>query len=46
MRSMNRETDPLKIVEGVWVLDTTKLNIDEVVDMIIDKFELIRESKV
>ena len=43
---MNREMDPLMIVEDAWVLDTTKFNIDEVVDMIIDKFELIREAKI
>jgi len=42
---MNRSTDPLKIVEGVWVLDTTRLNIDEVVEMIINRFELIRGAK-
>jgi cytidylate kinase len=42
---MNRSTDPLKIVEGVWVLDTTKINIDEVVDMIIEKFESIKGVK-
>lgn len=31
---MSRSTDPLKIVEGVWVLDTTGMTIDEVVDVI------------
>lgn len=40
---MNRETDPLTIVEDAWVLDTTKLNIDEVVNMIIDKYKSIKE---
>ncbi len=41
---MNRETDPLIIVKDAWVLDTTKLSIDEVVDMIVDKFELIKKE--
>lgn len=31
---MNRVTDPLKIAEGVWVLDTTGMSIDQVVDAI------------
>lgn len=31
---MNRAADPLKIVEGVWVLDTTGLSIDQVVEAI------------
>lgn len=43
---MNREADPLMIVEDAWVLDTTKLNIDEVVDMIVDKFESIKEMRI
>lgn len=41
----NRKTDPLKIVEDAWVLDTTKLSIDEVVEMIVEKFESIKEAK-
>lgn len=34
---MNRETDPLKIVEGAWKLDTTSMEIEEVVEMIVEK---------
>lgn len=43
---MNREVDPLQIVEDVWVLDSTYMNIEEVVDKIIDKFETIRREGV
>lgn len=32
-----RETSPLRIVSGAWVLDTTELSVDEVVDVIIER---------
>jgi len=42
----NREASPLKIVPGVWVLDTSKLTIDQVVDLIAAKAKsLIGEIK-
>ncbi len=34
---MQRETDPLKIVDDAWVLDTSKLTIDQVVDDIVGR---------
>lgn len=34
---MGRETDPLQIVEGAWVLDTTGMSIEEVVDAVCQK---------
>jgi cytidylate kinase len=36
-RDMGRSADPLKIVPGAWVLDTTKLAIEEVVEKIVKK---------
>lgn len=36
-RDMERDVDPLQIVPGAWVIDTSKLSIAQVVDMIIAK---------
>lgn len=36
-RDMNRDADPLQVVEGAWVLDTTNLSIDEVADAIVQR---------
>lgn len=36
-QDMNREVDPLSIVEGAWVLDTTKKTIEQVVEEIVKK---------
>jgi cytidylate kinase len=43
-RDMERSVDPLKIVEGAWVLDTTNLTIDEVVEVIVQRAEELRQS--
>ena len=39
---MNRETDPLKIIEEAWHFDATGLSIDETVDQIIEKVNLLQ----
>jgi CMP/dCMP kinase len=39
---MSREHDPLKIVEGVWVLDTTDLTIEGVVDLIEERVNQLK----
>lgn len=44
-RDMGREVDPLHIVEGDWILDTTSLTIEEVVDLIVAKFHTISSGK-
>ncbi len=36
-RDLERTVDPLRIVEGAWVLDTTNLTIEQVVDLIVNK---------
>jgi cytidylate kinase len=36
-RDMERAVDPLKIVDDAWVLDTTQLTIEEVVELIVAK---------
>lgn len=41
-RDSGRETDPLHIVPGAWVIDTTLLSIDEVVEQIVDKVHSMR----
>jgi len=35
----SRETSPLKIVEDAWVLDTSELSIEEVIDKIVSEVE-------
>lgn len=41
-RDMSRSTDPLKIVPDAWVIDTSNLSIEEVVDLIVKKVKTIR----
>lgn len=38
---MNRETDPLQIVDDAWVLDTSDLTIRQVVEMIVSKAQVM-----
>lgn len=43
-QDMERVADPLQIVPGAWVLDTSDLSIDQVVDMIVARVKLGMES--
>ncbi|HAV15082.1 MAG TPA: (d)CMP kinase [Candidatus Pacebacteria bacterium] len=43
-RDMHRDVDPLHIVEGAWVLDTSPLTIDEVVDIIEKRVKTLQQS--
>lgn len=43
-RDMNRSVDPLKIVDDAWVLDTTLLTIDEVVDKIVARVHELQKT--
>ena len=36
-REMNRKIDPLRPADGAWILDTTELSIEEVVDRIMER---------
>ncbi len=36
-RDMERDVDPLHIVPGAWVIDTSTMSIEEVVDLIVEK---------
>ncbi|MEX0895879.1 MAG: (d)CMP kinase [Patescibacteria group bacterium] len=40
----NRKTDPLKIVPEAWVIDTSDLSIERVVEMIVAKVQVLLES--
>lgn len=42
LRDMSRSNDPLQIVPDAWVLDTSKLEIDEVVDLITKRVDDLR----
>jgi cytidylate kinase len=42
-RDMERDVDPLHIVEGAWVIDTSKLSIEEVVELVVRKVEEMQE---
>lgn len=41
---MNRNTDPLKIVPSAWVVDTSDLTIEHVVEVIVGKVQVMREQ--
>ncbi len=43
---MNREADPLQIVDGAWVLDTSNMTINQVVEMISDKVIKLRIEQI
>lgn len=40
-REMMRIVDPLRPADGAWILDTTDLSADQVVDRIVSKVELL-----
>lgn len=42
-RDMNRSIDPLKIVPDAWVIDTSTLSIEDVVETIVEKVETLRK---
>ncbi|MFH2019292.1 MAG: (d)CMP kinase [bacterium] len=43
-RDSEREIAPLKKAEGAWVLDTSELTIEEVVNLIVKRVETIRQN--
>lgn len=43
-RDSTRKTDPLKIVPDAWVLDTSDLSIEEVVELIVAKVQSMRSE--
>lgn len=42
-RDTKRKTDPLHVAEDAWVLDTSNLDIEKVVDIIAEKVNQIRQ---
>jgi len=44
-REMTREIDPLKPQSDSWVLDTTDMGIDKVVEMIIEKVQEVQQVR-
>ena len=42
---MERDTDPLKIVDDAWVVDTTDLTIEQVVDLIVYKIKVMHADQ-
>lgn len=43
-RDTHRETDPLQVVNDAWVLDTSKLEIEEVVELIAEKVQILQNK--
>ncbi len=41
-RDMEREADPLQVVEDAWVLDTTQMTIEEAVEAIVARAEQLK----
>jgi len=44
-RDIQRKTDPLQIVPDAWIIDTSKLEIEEVVDLISERVQKIRNQE-
>ncbi len=44
-RDMNRKTDPLHIVDEAWIVDTSDLEIDKVVDVIATRVSMLMQQK-
>lgn len=44
-RDMTRSVDPLQILPGAWVLDTSELKIDEVVCLVVEKVKALRAEQ-
>lgn len=44
-RDSERKTDPLKIVPDAWVVDTSELSIDEVVELIVGRVKAMQSEK-
>ncbi|PWU23781.1 (d)CMP kinase [Candidatus Cerribacteria bacterium 'Amazon FNV 2010 28 9'] len=43
-RDMERDVDPLHIVPDAWVIDTSTLSIEQVVDLIVEKVHTVEGS--
>jgi len=43
LRDSNRTNDPLQVVPEAWLVDTSKLEIDEVVDLIAKRVDELRD---
>jgi cytidylate kinase len=43
-RDSTRSVDPLQIVPGAWVLDTSELDIDDVVELIVNKVKTMHQA--
>lgn len=45
-RDMTRDTDPLQITHDAWVVDTSNLTIEEVVEKIAERVETIQTKQI
>ncbi len=43
-RDQTRKTDPLKIVPEAWIIDTSDLSIEQVVDLIVAKVKIMQKD--
>jgi CMP/dCMP kinase len=43
-QDMTRQTDPLRIVEDAWVIDSSDLSIEQVVELIVGKVRVMQEA--
>lgn len=44
-RDMGRKNDPLQIVDDAWIIDTSDLSIDQVVDLVINRAKAMMEAE-
>lgn len=43
-QDMNRATDPLKVIPEAWQIDTSDLSIEQVVELIVGKVQVLRNG--
>ena len=43
-RDISRKTDPLKVVPEAWVIDSSDLSIEQVVDLIVTQVRIMRDE--
>lgn len=44
-QDMSRKTDPLKITDDAWQIDTSDLSIEQVVELIVAKVSVLRDAQ-
>ncbi len=46
LQDMNRASDPLKMVPEAWLIDSSDLSIEQVVDLIVERTHVLRDTAI